>query len=76
MYIFSLYFSYFCKTGIHIDKLLILAIETIKQLLNKISQQNNILRSFIMLVINHHIIILGTNKIFELFTINYNNNYK
>jgi hypothetical protein len=71
-----MYFSYFLTSGFSIPKMLILAIQVVYDLYNKISQGENILRTVMILIINHHIIVLGPQEIFETFTRTFNNVYQ
>jgi hypothetical protein len=71
-----MYFSYFLTSGISIEKMLVLAIQIVYDLYNKISPSNNTLRTFILLIINHHLIVLGASSTFEIFTRSFDNVYQ
>lgn len=66
MAFYSLYLTYFVLTNNYIPKLIIRAVEELRRMIDKISQQINILRTFLMLVVNHHLIEIGPQKIFEM----------
>ena len=59
MALFSVYFSYSLVSNSYIEQILVLGIKELKEYLNKISPTYNLLRTQIMLFINHHIITYG-----------------
>lgn len=76
MAFYSLYLTYFVLTNNYIPKLIIRAVEELRRMIDKISQQTNILRTFLMLVINHHLIEIGPQKIFEMLNTAHQNDYR
>lgn len=75
MAFFSLYFTLFCLKKLYVPKILQLAMTEVCNLQNKLSQHINLLRTFLILVINQHIIEIGSQQIFNMFTEFYANNY-
>ena len=73
---YSLYLTYFILTSNFIPKLIISTVEELSRMVDRISQQTNILRTFLMLVINHHLIVIGPRKVFEMLNTVHQNNYR
>lgn len=66
MALFSLYFTCYASHGVLVEDLLILGMQNIVSLHNQINQNNNILRTFLMTVLNHHLIQMGCQHFFEV----------
>lgn len=64
--LFSLYFTYSLTNNICIDSLLTLANKTLKQLMPKISVHNNTERSILLMIICHHLIIFGGERVLNI----------
>ena len=67
MSLFSLYLTYSLATNSYLDRVLTIAMQIISHYLNKITPGINTLRTQLMLIINHHIIVYGANTIFGIF---------
>ena len=59
MGLFSFYLTFSCLTNTYIQQILILGMEQLISLVNKISPSENAMRTQIMVAINHHIIMFS-----------------
>lgn len=67
MALYSLYFTYSLTTNSYIEAVVVGGMQIVSHLINKISVAVNTLRTQILLVLSHHIIVFSPATIFGLF---------
>lgn len=75
MALFSLYFTFFLSTRTTIQKLLIFATTEVCQFQSRLSPSINNYRTFLILIINHHILELGPENVFAIINKAYDNGF-
>ena len=65
--LFSLYFTYCLLNNCYIEEVVVISMQIIAAMVNKVSAAVNSMRTQILLILSHHIIVHGPGTIFGIF---------